>query len=110
MLKGRRAQEWKTADANVGEIMFDADGDEIDDLEQEGVEVDSKSAEWQSRSVAEGVETTGPTKTNEPPQQTIEDEGRETVELRHDVARSDTLLAIARRYAADVSIPRDSRV
>jgi hypothetical protein len=104
-MRGRRAQEWKTADENGGEVMFDADGDEIDQLEEDGEELGNETAEWRSLKEAEKPSSQERGQIDKQVLEANEEEEVETVEVRHDVARSDTLLAIARRYAADVSLP-----
>lgn len=90
--------------------MFDADGDDIDELDftpaspipvvidhgvrdrlsASGSASASASIKSDRHTAAEDVEVN-------------EKDDLETVEITHPVARSDTLLAIARRYAADVS-------
>jgi hypothetical protein len=109
VIKGRRAQEWKKADEEGGEVMFDAnsdeDGDEIDALDDGHTE--GTRAEWRS-DVRSDNDTAGKqvqSQQEEPKTQADGEEEEEVVEVRHNVTRSDTLLAIARRYAADVSIP-----
>jgi hypothetical protein len=108
VIQGRRAQEWKKADEEGGEVMFDAnsdeDGDEIDALDDEDDE--GTRAEWRS-DVRSDSDTAGKqiqVQQEEPRAQADEEEEEEVVEVRHNVIRSDTLLAIARRYAADVSL------
>lgn len=96
VIRGRRAQEWKDADKEGGQLMFDAEGDEVDDLElstAEGGDSIDKT-ERQSDPVA------GANVGNAP----LDSEEVETVEVKHPVTRGDTLIAIARRYATDVSI------
>lgn len=85
--------------------MFDADGVEIDQLEEDGEELGNEAAEWRSLKKAENPSSSERGQNDKQVLEANEEEEVETVEVRHDVARSDTLLAIARRYAADVSPP-----
>lgn len=85
--------------------MFDADGVEIDQLEEDGEELGNETAEWRSLKQAENPSSKELGRNDKHVLEANEEEEVETVEVRHDVARSDTLLAIARRYAADVSPP-----
>jgi hypothetical protein len=108
VIQGRRAQEWKKADEEGGEVMFDAnsdeDGDEIDALDDDDEE--GTRAEWRSDVKSDTMTALKPfhPQQEESKIQAGEEEEEEVVEVRHNVARSDTLLAIARRYAADVSL------
>jgi len=80
--------------------MFDAEDDEVDDLELEG-DQGLKPVEAARQAVsppAEQADQRGIGKKEE------EEEEEEMVEIRHTVAKSDTVLTIARRYAADVSL------
>lgn len=104
VIKGRRAQEWKEADKRGGETVFDVDEDEVDDLSPAAVDQSSFTPTREDahdpldhvhgpRPKASPIEAVDPS-----------DEDIKTVEVTHPVARSDTLLAIARRYATDVSL------
>lgn len=79
--------------------MFDADGDEVDELDP----VDPEQGAKQDREpqLTNGSALQLPFQASETVKPSEED--LETIEVTHPVARSDTLLAIARRYAADVS-------
>lgn len=103
VIRGRRAQEWKEADKRGGETVFDFDGDEVDDLAlDEAEQSHSSSTDLDARASSDDAERVGHRASSgelvEP-----NDEDIETVEITHPIARSDTLLNIARRYAADVS-------
>jgi len=79
--------------------MFDAEDDEVDDLELEGdqgLERQDEAHRPQSPPVEqEDGEGDGKVKEKEAQE--------EMVEIRHTVSKADTVLTIARRYAADVS-------
>lgn len=102
VIRGRRAQEWKEADREGGQLMFDAEGDEVDDLEM---------------GPGEGGDSIDKTeKTSDPAADTkvggaaLNAEEVETVEVKHPVTRGDTLIAIARRYATDASTRQTVRI
>lgn len=78
--------------------MFDAEDDEVDGLGLEGDEALERRMEAHSP-ISPPVEQSDETGNGK----VIEKEEEETVELRHTVSKSDTVLTIARRYAADVS-------
>lgn len=88
--------------------MFDAnsdeDGDEIDALDDRHTE--GIRTNWRSDVKPDTVTGLEPfhSQQEESKIQADEEEEEVVIEVRHDVARSDTLLAIARRYAADVSL------
>jgi hypothetical protein len=78
--------------------MFDAEDDEVDDLESngdQGLRRQDETHQTQSPPV-EQDDKEGNGKAEEK-------EEEEMVEIRHTVSKSDTVLTIARRYAADVS-------
>jgi len=109
VIRGRREQEWKAADRDGGDVMFDADdnegADEIDGLEPMGDDRDrirSKSPTGQTPQ-ADANATPGTPNGSVDKGAEGTDAESEIVEVRHTVAKSDTVLAIARRYAADVS-------
>jgi len=79
--------------------MFDAEEDEVDDLELEadqGLKRPEEARQAESPPTEEGDQR-GSGKKEE------KEEEEEMVEVRHTVSKSDTVLTIARRYAADVS-------
>jgi hypothetical protein len=79
--------------------MFDAEDDEVDDLDFDG-DQGLKRPEEAHRPISPSVkqdDQKGNGKVEE------KDEEEELVEIRHTVSKADTVLAIARRYAADVS-------
>jgi len=80
--------------------MFDAEDDEIDDLELEGDQGLKRPEEARQAESppAEQGDQRGSGKKEEK-----EEEVEEMVEIRHTVSKADTVLTIARRYAADVS-------
>jgi hypothetical protein len=81
--------------------MFDAEDDEIDDLELEA-DQELKRQDEGHRPESPPVEQDdqkGNGKVEEK-----EEEEEEVVEIRHTVSKADTVLTIARRYAADVSL------
>jgi hypothetical protein len=80
--------------------MFDAEDDEIDDLELEANQ-GLKHPEEAHRPISPPVEQDNQ-KGNGTVEENEEDE-EEMVEIRHTVSKADTVLTIARRYAADVS-------
>ena len=86
-------------DRDGGDVMFDAEDDEVDDLDSDGDQGQSRREEAsrpQSPPVEQGHQVGGGNDESK-------EEEEETVEIRHTVAKSDTVLTIARRYAADVS-------
>ena len=86
-------------DRDGGDVMFDAEDDEVDNLDSNGDQGQSRLEQAhrpKSPPVEEGVQN-GSASDEE-----MEEEN-EMVEIRHTVAKSDTVLTIARRYAADVS-------
>jgi len=86
-------------DRDGGDVMFDAEEDEVDDLELEGDQgLKPVGAARQAESPpAEQGDQRGSGKKEE------KEEEEEMVEIRHTVSKADTVLTIARRYAADVS-------
>jgi hypothetical protein len=100
VIKGRRAQEWEVVDRDGGDVMFDAEDDEVDDLDLEADQRLKRQDEAQ-RPISPPVEQEdgagdGTVKGKE--------EEEEMVEIRHTVSKADTVLTIARRYAADVRL------
>jgi hypothetical protein len=96
-------------DRDGGDVMFDADldveGDEVDGLGLIGDDrIDAGIKPSPSRGISpppygpDNSQSMGNSKEVEQVEEELE-----TAEIRHTVARSDTVLAIARRYAADVS-------
>jgi hypothetical protein len=86
-------------DRDGGDVVFDAEDDEVDDLELDG-DQGLKRPEEAHRPKSPPVgqdEQGGNGKVEE------EEEEEEMVEIRHTVSKADTVLTIARRYAADVS-------
>jgi hypothetical protein len=100
VIKGRRAQEWEAVDRDGGDVMFDAEDDEVDDLELEadqGLKRQDEGHRPESPPVEQDDQRgSGEVKEKE--------EEEEVVEIRHTVSKADTVLTIARRYAADVSL------
>ena len=86
-------------DRDGGDVMFDAEDDEVDDLDADGDQGQSRREEA-SRPQSPAVEQ-GDQKASASDDEMQEE--KEMVEIRHTVAKSDTVLTIARRYAADVS-------
>lgn len=81
--------------------MFDAEDDEVDDLDFDRDQGLKRQDEAQ-RPISPPVEQDdqkGNGKVEEK-----EEEEEEVVEIRHTVSKADTVLTIARRYAADVSL------
>jgi hypothetical protein len=86
-------------DRDGGDVMFDAEDDEVDDLDFDG-DQGLKRPEEAHRPISPPVkqdDQKGNGKVEE------KDEEEELVEIRHTVSKADTVLTIARRYAADVS-------
>jgi hypothetical protein len=86
-------------DRDGEDVIFDAEDDEVDDLELEA-DQGLKRQEEAHRPISPPVkqdDQKGNGKVEE------KDEEEEMVEIRHTVSKADTVLAIARRYAADVS-------
>ena len=113
MIRGRREQEWKAADRDGGDVMFDADDDEgVDEIDELGLMGDgrdrirSKSPKGQSPP-GDAKATSETLENSDEKVADGTDVESEVVEVRHTVGKSDTVLAIARRYAADVSYHGD---
>ena len=106
VIRGRRAQEWEAVDTDGGDVMFDAEDDEVDGLESVGGQEHGLNGQQEAdRSNSPPAEqSNGRTPVGPGPVEKEEEE--ETVEIRHTVSKSDTVLTIARRYAADVSVPQ----
>jgi hypothetical protein len=87
-------------DSDGGDVMFDAEDDEVDDLELEadqGLKRQDEGHRPESPPVEQDDQRgSGEVKEKE--------EEEEVVEIRHTVSKADTVLTIARRYAADVSL------
>jgi hypothetical protein len=79
--------------------MFDAEDDEIDDLDFDG-DQGLKRQDEAHRPISPPVKQDDQ-KGNGKVEENEEEE--EMVEIRHTVSKADTVLTIARRYAADVS-------
>ena len=84
--------------------MFDAEDDEVDDLDSTSRHSDIDGGDHDGDSIERNDRTNSLSSGTTAEKVVSGDEEVETVEVLHPVARGDSLLAIARRYATDVSL------